>query len=585
MNGSGANRRITMSAIPRQLRSATAYDPLNRLEAFIRGTLSSSGDNGSSLDAVANASINTAANSDESWTLDALGNWISSGTAAGTGTVTAPSLTSTARTNNSQNETTAIGATSLTYNHNGEMLTDASNNYFYDAWGDELSSTSGTSVSYPIEDYAYDALGRPISETTYTSSSCSTTHNLYYSQAGQVTDDIHAVSMCTISSFCCCGSFCYCCCTTSTIDDQQISGAGYVDDLVRRDETTTTHTTYSDSTGYNYSSTTSAITRLYVQQDANYNVTALTNTSGAVQERFVYDPYGNQQVLSASWSSTSDAYNWIYGFQGGRTDVSTGLVHFGARDYSPTDGRWVEPDPAGYVDGANRFQFEHSVPDERVDPIGCAGQNPMPNTVYAPLLIKLVHQAHWVNPDRPGGDAEMDVSWLPPATDGVIIQHVWFERKVYNAAGVELKDETLDKSNSQYWEAWVVVGGKVEVGYNDTPDHIASLRDISTSEWEDGFYLRPYLYDLKRDGSGCKGSYEEFGEAPFFQGSKIGESSWKPIQESSDLPATKTEPNIWKSGAATTDHWLLVTWDRTGEDKINTVIGEPGPYSTTVICG
>src|ERR1700722_16758337 len=38
--------------------NSTAYDPLNRLTAFIRGTLSSSGNNGSSLDTVANASIN-----------------------------------------------------------------------------------------------------------------------------------------------------------------------------------------------------------------------------------------------------------------------------------------------------------------------------------------------------------------------------------------------------------------------------------------------------------------------------------------------------------------------------------------------
>jgi RHS repeat-associated protein len=40
-----------------------------------------------------------------------------------------------------------------------------------------------------------------------------------------------------------------------------------------------------------------------------------------------------------------------YLFQGGRLDVNTGMYHFGARDYSPTLGRWVQQDPAGYVDG------------------------------------------------------------------------------------------------------------------------------------------------------------------------------------------------------------------------------------------
>jgi hypothetical protein len=60
------------------------YDPLGRQTAFLRGTLSSSGNNGSSLDTVANAAINTAANSDETFSLDAVGNWSSSATGSGT---------------------------------------------------------------------------------------------------------------------------------------------------------------------------------------------------------------------------------------------------------------------------------------------------------------------------------------------------------------------------------------------------------------------------------------------------------------------------------------------------------------------
>jgi len=32
--------------------------------------------------------------------------------------------------------------------------------------------------------------------------------------------------------------------------------------------------------------------RFYVQQDANYNVTAITDDAGTVLERYQYDPYG-----------------------------------------------------------------------------------------------------------------------------------------------------------------------------------------------------------------------------------------------------------------------------------------------------
>ena len=40
--------------------------------------------------------------------------------------------------------------------------------------------------------------------------------------------------------------------------------------------------------------------RLYAQQDANYDTTALVNTSGTVVERYTYSPYGVVTVLDAS---------------------------------------------------------------------------------------------------------------------------------------------------------------------------------------------------------------------------------------------------------------------------------------------
>jgi len=38
------------------------------------------------------------------------------------------------------------------------------------------------------------------------------------------------------------------------------------------------------------------------------NVTALADGSGTVQERYVYDPYGNAAVFDGSWNSQSPAY-------------------------------------------------------------------------------------------------------------------------------------------------------------------------------------------------------------------------------------------------------------------------------------
>src|SRR5439155_7389212 len=47
--------------------------------------------------------------------------------------------------------------------------------------------------------------------------------------------------------------------------------------------------------------------RRYVQQDANWNVTAIINTSGVVQERFALDAYGQVTFLNSSWTTQTSS--------------------------------------------------------------------------------------------------------------------------------------------------------------------------------------------------------------------------------------------------------------------------------------
>jgi 1-aminocyclopropane-1-carboxylate deaminase/D-cysteine desulfhydrase-like pyridoxal-dependent ACC family enzyme len=59
--------------------------------------------------------------------------------------------------------------------------------------------------------------------------------------------------------------------------------------------------------------------RLWVVQDANYNVTVLLDNSGNVVERYVYDPFGQAMVLDANWNVlAASAFAWVYLHQGGR---------------------------------------------------------------------------------------------------------------------------------------------------------------------------------------------------------------------------------------------------------------------------
>jgi RHS repeat-associated protein len=113
--------------------------------------------------------------------------------------------------------------------------------------------------------------------------------------------------------------------------------------------------------------------RLWVVQDANYNVTALLDNAGNVVERYVYDPFGQATVLDAEWNVRADgsAYDWLYLHQGGRYDVTSGLYHFRFRDYSPTLGRWTSLDPLSYAAGdVNLYRPLGNNPLNSLDPSG-----------------------------------------------------------------------------------------------------------------------------------------------------------------------------------------------------------------------
>jgi RHS repeat-associated protein len=75
-------------------------------------------------------------------------------------------------------------------------------------------------------------------------------------------------------------------------------------------------------------------------------------------------------VLTAAGAVTTDAYHFGTLYQGGTIDTATGLYEFQRRDYSSTQGRWIEQDLLGTIDGANLYQLEKSRPESSADPSG-----------------------------------------------------------------------------------------------------------------------------------------------------------------------------------------------------------------------
>jgi uncharacterized delta-60 repeat protein/RHS repeat-associated protein len=118
------------------------------------------------------------------------------------------------------------------------------------------------------------------------------------------------------------------------------------------------------------------LTRLYAEQDANYNVTSVEDVSGNVKQRLIYSSFGVMTVLSPTWGNTTDGYGWQYTFQDGRYDAVSGDIIYDLRVYNPHTGTWLQQDPTAgmYIDGPDLYQVENSNPIYSGDPSGLDGR-------------------------------------------------------------------------------------------------------------------------------------------------------------------------------------------------------------------
>jgi RHS repeat-associated protein len=278
-----------------------AYDNLNELTSFQRGTLNST-----------HTGLVGAASHSQSWAPDALGNFTSVVTDGSTQT----------RAHNQQNEITSIsGQTTPGYDGNGNTTTDqAGHALVYDAWNRLVQVKSGSTT---LATYSYDGLNRQVTVNA------GTLTVLYYSSQWQVLEEQ----------------------TGGVTQVQYVWSPVYVAALIERDR---------------------GSERLYAQQDANWNITALANVTGTVVERYAYDPYGQVTYLTSGWGTLSGSgYAWVYNFQGMQFDGSSGLYEAERRWYSPALARWMSLDPLGFAAGDdNLYRAMFDDPVHFTDPTG-----------------------------------------------------------------------------------------------------------------------------------------------------------------------------------------------------------------------
>jgi RHS repeat-associated protein len=89
--------------------------------------------------------------------------------------------------------------------------------------------------------------------------------------------------------------------------------------------------------------------RLYSLADPNWNVVAICDQTGDIQERYTYDAFGKRNVFDADFTAKAGTvFNWDRAFTGQVLDTETGLMLYRNRYYSMELGRFVSRDPIGY---------------------------------------------------------------------------------------------------------------------------------------------------------------------------------------------------------------------------------------------
>jgi len=330
-------------------------DGLYRLSSLQRGTLSS------------NQTAITGKTFAQAWTLGVAGNW-STYNRDDNGNGTWDLVQN--RSANPVNEITAItestGPTWATpaYDHAGNITSmpqpaNPTGTYAatYDGWNrliKVVEPASGNEVS----EFRYDGTNRRIIQRTFSAGSLTETRHLYNS-APSILSLVPALGVGDFSQVLEARVG-----TATAADRQFVWGLRYPDDLVLRDR----HTP--GNTGLNE--------RLYVVQDANWNVTAVTNSSGTIQERYAYTAYGQVTFLNGQFASpsTTSAVAMEDLFTGRKLDTATGLFFLRARYYHPTLGQFLGRAPIGYESrDYNLNQYVAGNPVRATDPSGldCPG--------------------------------------------------------------------------------------------------------------------------------------------------------------------------------------------------------------------
>ncbi len=235
------------------------------------------------------------------------------------------SVTYNAYTANQMNEYTMVDNVPQLYESNGNLQDDGVYFYEYDT-ENRLTTVWTTGQSSLVATYKYDPLGRRIQKIGSTD-----TINYYY-DGHQVIEERNQADN-TLATY--------------------IYGSS-VDDILLMKRNNSDYFYHKNHLG---------------------SVMAITDTAGVIIEQYDYDPFGGFTLMDANADTIliSQVSN-PYLYTSRRLDAETNLFYYRARHYSPTNGRFLQRDPKGFIDGLNLYNYTENNPTNFVDPMGTEKQ-------------------------------------------------------------------------------------------------------------------------------------------------------------------------------------------------------------------
>ena len=110
-------------------------------------------------------------------------------------------------------------------------------------------------------------------------------------------------------------------------------------------------------------------TKSYYSRNQQFSITALTDGSGNVVERYAYDGSGRTVIMSPTGAMQADSLlENPFAFTGRFLHTDIDMMYFRARYYDPNTGEFISRDPLEYVDGMSQYRA-YFVPND-LDPQG-----------------------------------------------------------------------------------------------------------------------------------------------------------------------------------------------------------------------